>query len=66
MTPEAKRENVACEAVVIGFKALLAQHGTAEPILQLCDELAGRIALRRHLPGYRQAIDAARAGGEEG
>ena len=47
MTDEAYLENVACENVVKEFKAFLAQHHTPAPILKLCDELAGRIMLRR-------------------
>lgn len=43
------KENEACEAVVIEFRAMMKQNGVAEPILKLCDELAGRIALRRLL-----------------
>ena len=47
MTPEAAAENEACEAVVIEFRSIMAQHDIAEPLLKLCDELAGRIQLRR-------------------
>jgi len=61
VTPEARRENEACEAIVIEFRALMAQHGIAAPLLKLCDELAGRIALRR-LIGPRTREDAKREG----
>ncbi len=54
MTPEAAAENEACEAVVIEFRSIMAQHDIAEPLLKLCDELAGRIKLRR----LRARIDA--------
>jgi len=49
MSIEAKRENEACEAVVVEFRAFLRQKEMPEPILKLCDELAGRIRLRRLL-----------------
>lgn len=49
MSSDAREENEACEAIVVEFRSLLAQHATPAPILQLCDELAGRIKLRRLL-----------------
>lgn len=49
MSSDAREENEACEAIVVEFRSFLAQHATPAPILQLCDELAGRIKLRRLL-----------------
>ncbi len=62
MTDEARRENEACEAVVIEFRAMLAQNNIAEGILKLCDELSGRIQLRRLLDhaSQRRGPDAER------
>ena len=53
MSDEATRENKACEAVVLEFRSFLAQNNMPEPILKLCDELAGRIQLRRFLLSHK-------------
>lgn len=52
LTPDAAAENKACEAVVAEFRAMLAQNGTPDAILKLCEELEGRIMLRRTLRSF--------------
>ena len=47
MTDEAEKENIACQAVVDEFKAMLVQQGMPAPIIELCKQLSDRIHLRR-------------------
>lgn len=57
MSPEAVAENRACEAVVKELSAMLVQAGAPPVIRKLCDEIAGRIYLRRKLAQIDDLFD---------